>query len=126
MALFRQKAARSPGEQRSNDVERLRNRWEEHTARVPPNPSPAPEYVEMRAAIAECDVKLSRYIGAVLTGHAQGLAAPFDVSGEYAEAVAKMTSAGQPRSEELKFFTEQAVEVSRILLEASRLQKTAP
>jgi len=126
MALFRQKAARNPGERRSNDVERLRIRWGEHTTRVAPDPSPVREFVEMRAVIAECEVELSRYIGAVLSGHAGGLDAPFDVAGKYAEQVAKLTFPGQPRSAELKFFTEQAVEASRILLEASRLQATAP
>lgn len=124
MALFRQKAARDPAQRRSNDIEALRIRWEEHMARLPPQPSPEHAFVELRATIAECDVKISRFVGAVVSGHAQGLDAPFDVAGEYAEALTPLI--GAVRTPELKFFTEEAVEVSRILLEASRLQRSAP
>ena len=45
---------------------------------------------------------------------------------QYAGAVAPLVGEGAARSPELKFFTEEAVEVSRILLEASRLQRSAP
>lgn len=124
--LFRQKAARDPQSRRIADIEALRARWEEHMAKLPPQPSPVREFVEMRAAIAECDVKVSRFIGAVVSGHATGLNAPFDVAAEYASAVASMNDVVPVRPPELKFFTEEAVEVSRIVLEASRLQRNAP
>ena len=124
--LFRQKAARDPAHRRLGDVEALRARWEEHMAKLPPEPSEAREFVEMRAAIAECDVRMSRFVGAVVSGHAQGLTAPFDAAGEYAQAVAGLASNSAVRSPELKFFTEESVEVGRIVLEASRLQRNAP
>ena len=126
MALFRQKAARDPAQRRTNDLEALRARWEEHMARLPPQPSPETDFVELRATIAECDVKISRFIGAVVSGHAQGLNAPFDVAAQYAGAIAPLIDAHPVRPPELKFFTEEAIEVSRVLLEASRLQKSAP
>jgi hypothetical protein len=55
-----------------------------------------------------------------------GLDAPFDAVGEYAEKVAAMNQGLAVRSPELKFFTEESVEVGRIVLEASRLQRNAP
>lgn len=126
MALFRHKAARDPAQKRVQDLEALRVRWEEHMARLPPQPSPAQEFVEMRASIAEADVKMSRFIGAVISGHAQGLEAPFDAAGDYASAAAALLAVVPDRTPELKFFTEESVEAGRILLEASRLQKNAP
>jgi hypothetical protein len=126
MALFRQKTARDPAQRRTADLEALRARWEEHQAKLPPEPSQASEFVEMRAAIAECDVRMSRFVGAVVSGHAVGLNAPFDAVGEYAEKVAAMDQVHAVRTPELKFFTEESVEVGRIVLEASRLQRNAP
>jgi hypothetical protein len=125
MALFRQKAARDPAQRRTNDLEALRARWEEHIAKLPPHPSPEQPLVEMRATIAECDVRMSRFVGAVVSGHAQGLDAPFDAVGQYAAALAAQVPGRTTLSPELKFFAEEAVEVGRILLEASRLQKSA-
>ncbi len=126
MALFRPKAARDPAARRTADIEALRSRWEEHMARLPPEPSAHHDFVEFRAAAAEFDVRVSRYVGAVISGHADGLEAPFEVLGEYAERLAALTNLQPVRTAELKFFTQESVEMGRMLLEASRLQKSAP
>jgi hypothetical protein len=127
VGFFRRKA---PGavnaEKESKQREAIRRRWEEHMGRMPPIASKRPEMVELRARLAECDVKASRFVGAALMGRAGGAEPPFDEMGELASEMADMLESHPVDQEELRFHIHEFTQASAIVTEAMGLQRAVP
>lgn len=126
MGLFHRK---SPEERKADELsakrEALRRRWEEHMGRMPPSPSQHADLVELRARLAEYDVKASRYVGAVLMGHAQGAEPPLEGMAELALLMSALIDTRPNEKAELRFHLHEFTEASAIVTEALSLQRNA-
>lgn len=105
--------------------EALRVRWDEHMGRLPPATSNHRELVELRARLAEYDAQASRYVGAVLMEHADGVQPPLDGMGDLALEMATLLEAHPGDQAELRFHIREFTEASQVVLETSRLQRAA-
>jgi hypothetical protein len=81
--------------------------------------------VELRARLAEYDAQASRYVGAVLMGHVDGVEPPLGAMGDLALEMANLMEAHPADKEELRFHIREFTEASAIVMEVARFQRAS-
>ena len=117
------KGATAAAERRKREA--LRVRWEEHMGKMPPTASKHPDLVELRARLAEYDARASRYVGAVLMEHADGVEPPIVGMGDLALEMASLMESHPDDKEELRFYIHEFTEASALVMEVARLQRAS-
>jgi hypothetical protein len=127
MGLFHRKSAQErKADEQSAKREAIRRRWEAHMGRMPPSTSNGRELVDLRARLAEYDVKASRYVGAVLMGHAEGAEAPLEGMADLALRMSALIDTRPNEKAELRFHLHEFTETSAVVTEAMKLQRGVP
>ena len=106
----------------SAERETLRRDWEVHMERMPPQGGGAPELVALQSDLAGLDVKGSRYVGAVLAGHADGLEPPWtEIQDLLAETHRLASQSEEAVKGEMEFHVNQLKETAALLRRAEKI-----